>query len=67
MLKVNPEVISKTEEMLREQGARRRTPVTAPVDGRSALTEILRSWDPGKQAILADLEPNMATRSARTS
>ena len=63
MLKVNPEVISKTEEMLRSKVHDASTPVTQPVDGRSALTEILRFMDPGKEeAILADLEPNMANQ-----
>jgi flagellar motor switch protein FliG len=44
---------------VREQGH----PVTEEVDGKAALTEILRFMDPGKeQAILADLEPNMANQ-----
>ncbi len=44
---------------MREQGQ----PVTEEVDGKAALTEILRYMDPGKeQAILADLEPNMANQ-----
>ena len=39
----------------------RAEPVTEEVDGKAALTEILRYMDPAKeQAILADLEPNTA-------
>ena len=38
-------------------------PVTEEVDGKAALTEILRYMDPAKeQAILADLEPNTANQ-----
>jgi flagellar motor switch protein FliG len=38
-------------------------PVTEEVDGKTALTEILRYMDPAKeQAILAELEPNTANQ-----
>ena len=61
MQKVNPEVISRTEEMLRSKVHDAVGEVDEPVDGKSALTEILRYMGPGKEeAILADLEPNTA-------
>jgi flagellar motor switch protein FliG len=61
MLKVDADVIRRAEEMLRSKVRDAAEPVNEEVDGQSALTEILRYMDPGKeQAILADLEPNMA-------
>jgi flagellar motor switch protein FliG len=63
MQKVDPEVIRRAEEMLRSKVRDAGQPVTEEVDGRSALTEILRFMDPGReQAILAELEPNMANQ-----
>ena len=63
MQKVDAEVIRKAEEILRSKVREHGQPVTDEVDGRAALTEILRFMDPGKeQAILADLEPNMANQ-----
>ncbi len=63
-LKVDSEVLRKAEETLRskvrQQGG---DPVTEEVDGKAALTEILRYMDPAKeQAILAELEPNTANQ-----
>ena len=61
MQKVDPDVIRRAEEMLRSKVRDSATPVTEEVDGRSALTEILRYMDPGReQAILDDLDPNTA-------
>jgi flagellar motor switch protein FliG len=63
MQKVDPEVVRKTEEMLRSKVHESVEPDTTPVDGKTALTEILRYMDPGReQAILAELEPNMANQ-----
>jgi len=63
MQKVDAEVIRKAEEILRSKVREQGQAVTEEVDGRAALTEILRFMDPGKeQAILADLEPNMANQ-----
>jgi flagellar motor switch protein FliG len=63
MQKVDAEVIRKAEEILRSKVREHGQLVTDEVDGRAALTEILRFMDPGKeQAILADLEPNMANQ-----
>ena len=60
-LKVDPEVLRKTEEALRSKVREQGETVTAEVDGKSALTEILRYMDPAKEeAILAELEPNTA-------
>ncbi len=61
-LKVDAEVLRKAEEALRnkvrDQGGET---VTEEVDGRTALTEILRYLDPAReQAILAELDPNTA-------
>jgi flagellar motor switch protein FliG len=62
-LTVDAEVIRKTEEALRSKVRGLAEPVTEEVDGTSALTEILRYMDPAReQAILSDLEPNMANR-----
>jgi flagellar motor switch protein FliG len=59
--KVNPEVLRSAEETLRKKVHDKAEPVTVEVDGKTALTEILRHMDPGKeQAILAELEPNTA-------
>ena len=61
MRKVDPEVIRKTEETLRGKVREHGVPVTEDVDGKAALTEILRFMDPGKeQEILQTLEPNIS-------
>jgi len=61
MQQVDAEVIRKAEEVLRGKVREQGQPVTEEVNGKAALTEILRFMDPGKeQAILADLEPNTA-------
>ena len=61
MQEVDAEVIRRAEEMLRSKVHDAAEPVKEEVNGRDALTEILRYMDPGReQAILADLEPNMA-------
>ncbi len=66
MQKVDAEVIRRAEEMLRSKVRDAAEPVNEEVNGQSALTEILRYMDPGKeQAILADLEPNMANMIRR--
>ncbi len=62
-LKVDSEVLRKAEETLRSKVREMGEPVTDEVDGKSALTEILRYMDPAReQAILADLEPNTANQ-----
>jgi flagellar motor switch protein FliG len=62
-LKVDAEVIQKAEETLRSKVRDLAEPVTEEVDGKAALTEILRYMDPAKeQAILAELEPNTANQ-----
>jgi flagellar motor switch protein FliG len=61
--KVDPEVIRRAEETLRAKVRDKGEIVTVEVDGKTALTEILRHMDPGKeQAILAELEPNTANQ-----
>ena len=61
MGKVDPEVIRTAEETLRKKIRDQGQVVTEEVDGKAALTEILRYMDPGKeQAILDGLEPNTA-------
>ena len=61
MGKVDPEVIRTAEEALRRKIRDQGETVTEEVDGKAALTEILRHMDPAKeQAILDDLEPNTA-------
>ncbi len=59
--KVDPEVVRKTEEALRSKIRETGTVVTEDVNGKSALTEILRFMDPAREAaILEDLDPNTA-------
>jgi len=61
--KVDPDVIRRAEETLRAKVREKGEVVTVEVDGKTALTEILRHMDPGKeQAILAELEPNTANQ-----
>lgn len=61
MGKVDPEVIRTAEETLRKKIRDQGQVVTEELDGKAALTEILRYMDPGKeQAILDGLEPNTA-------
>jgi flagellar motor switch protein FliG len=61
MQKVDADVIRRAEEMLRSKVRDQGETVAEEVDGKAALTEILRFMDPGKeQAILAELEPNTA-------
>jgi flagellar motor switch protein FliG len=61
MRKVDPDVIRRAEEMLRSKVREQGTPVTQEVDGKAALTEILRYMDPAKeQAILDELSPGTA-------
>jgi flagellar motor switch protein FliG len=63
MKKVDPEVIRRTEETLRGKVRDQGVAVDVEVDGKAALTEILRFMDPGKeQAILSELEPNTANQ-----
>ena len=62
-LKVDPEVLRKAEEALRNKVREVGEPVTEEVDGKAALTEILRYLDPAReQAILAELDPNTANQ-----
>jgi flagellar motor switch protein FliG len=59
--KVNPDVLRRAEETLRSKVHEKTETVTVELDGKTALTEILRHMDPGKeQEILAELEPNTA-------
>jgi len=61
MGKVDLEVIRTAEETLRKKIRNQGEVVTEELDGKAALTEILRYMDPGKeQAILEGLEPNTA-------
>ncbi len=61
MRKVDPEVVRRAEETLRSKVREQSTPVAQEIDGKAALTEILRFMDPGKeQAILQTLEPNVS-------
>ncbi len=61
MRKIDSEVIRKAEETLRAKVREQSTPVTQEIDGKAALTEILRFMDPGKeQEILKTLEPNVS-------
>jgi flagellar motor switch protein FliG len=63
MQKIDPEVIRKAEEMLRSKIRDLGEPITAEVNGKATLTEILRYMDPTReQAILAELEPNTANQ-----
>jgi flagellar motor switch protein FliG len=62
-LKVDAEVLQKAEETLRNKVRDMAEPVTEEVDGKAALTEILRYLDPAKeQAILSELDPNTANQ-----
>jgi flagellar motor switch protein FliG len=62
-LKVDPEVLRKAEETLRSKVREQGEPATEEIDGKTALTEILRYMDPAKeQAILSELEPNTANQ-----
>jgi len=62
-LKVDPEVLRKAEETLREKVRDMGEAVTEEVDGKAALTEILRYLDPAReQAILSELDPNTANQ-----
>ena len=61
MRKIDAEVIRKAEETLRGKVRDQATPVTQEIDGKAALTEILRFMDPGReQEILSTLEPNVS-------
>jgi flagellar motor switch protein FliG len=62
-LKVDPEVLRTAEETLRNKVRDMGEPVTEEVDGKAALTEILRYLDPAReQAILSELDPNTANQ-----
>jgi flagellar motor switch protein FliG len=59
--KVDPEVVRRTEEALRRRIRSQGRVVTQDIDGRDALTRILRFMDPAKeQAVLEALDPNTA-------
>jgi len=61
MRKVDSEVVRKAEEILRSKVHEQSTPVTQEIDGKAALTGILRFMDPGReQAILQTLDPNVS-------
>jgi flagellar motor switch protein FliG len=61
MAKIDPEVIRRAEETLKSKVRTAGKVVTQEVDGKAALTEILRYMDPQKeQEILGGLEPNVA-------
>lgn len=61
MGKVDPEVVRRTEEALRRKVRSQGRVVTQEIDGRAALTRILRFMDPAReQAILEGLDPNTA-------
>jgi flagellar motor switch protein FliG len=57
MDKIPPEVLRRTEEVLREKARTQGDVVTQEVDGKSAITEILKHMDVSKEKnILEDLE-----------
>jgi flagellar motor switch protein FliG len=61
MTKVDPDVVRRAEETLREKVRTAGKVVTEEMDGKAALTEILRYMDPAREKeILAGLEPNVA-------
>lgn len=61
MGKVDPEVVRRAEESLRRKVRSQGRVVAQEIDGRDALTRILRFMDPAKeQAILEGLDPNTA-------
>ena len=61
MTAVDPDVIRRAEETLRGKVRESGTVIAEEVNGKAALTEILRYMEPGKEEqILADLEPNTA-------
>jgi flagellar motor switch protein FliG len=63
MQKVDPEVVRRAEEMLRGKVRDAAQPVTEEVNGKSALTEILRYMSPDREkAILEELEPATASQ-----
>jgi flagellar motor switch protein FliG len=63
MQKIDPEVVRRAEEMLRSKVRDAAQPVGDEVDGKSALTEILRYMSPDREkAILEELEPNVASQ-----
>ncbi|HTO24217.1 MAG TPA: flagellar motor switch protein FliG [Spirochaetia bacterium] len=62
-LKVDSEVLRKAEETLRNKVRDMGEPVAEEVDGKTALTEILRYLDPAReQAILAELDTATANQ-----
>jgi flagellar motor switch protein FliG len=62
-LKVDPDTLRRAEEALRNKVREIGEPVEEEVDGKAALTEILRYLDPAReQAILDELEPTMANQ-----
>jgi len=66
MGKVDPEVVRRAEESLRRKVRSQGRVVTREIDGRDALTRILRFMDPAKeQAILEGLDPNTAEEIRR--
>lgn len=59
--KVDPEVVRRTEEALRQKVRKQGEMVTREIDGRVALTEILRYMDPAKErAVLESLDADTA-------
>ncbi len=61
MSKIDPEVIRRAEEALRAKVRDQGKVVTEEVNGKAALTEILKYMDAAReQAILDELEPNVA-------
>ncbi len=63
LAKVDPEVIRRAEETLRNKVRATGKVVTQEVDGMAALTEILRYMDPRKEEdILGALEANVANK-----
>ncbi len=58
---VDPEVVRRTEVALREKVRKQSEVVSRQVDGRTALTEILRYMDPGKErSVLEALDAETA-------
>jgi flagellar motor switch protein FliG len=61
MKKIDPEVVRKAEETLRSKVHEQSPEIAQEIDGKAALTEILRFMDPGREeAILKTLEPNVS-------
>jgi flagellar motor switch protein FliG len=61
MSKVNPDVVRRAEDAVREKIRSQGKVTTEEVDGKAVLTEILKYLDPSREeSILGELDPNTA-------